>query len=250
MSIWSVFLSYSGLSSWGHRSHVTLVMTCVEPLRHTETFRLCIYSSSEDRRHPAQATHVIPKLWTSSAETHEVRFCFLLLQFIYADCKISNQFFWACEHTACLCSSLFFTAQTIQRCRDRRKPLLLLWLWKAQRGDRCLSPGQVKGLAVSAGRRHPAGCTEHHVTACCYSFMTAAVHLISQIKEKWSPGILYFCWLSLSWPLCFVYVRVLGFNRVPPVVGRLINVTTEIREITTDYKLSRTFFTSPGMWEF
>uniref|UniRef100_A0A8C6T682 FAM20 C-terminal domain-containing protein n=1 Tax=Neogobius melanostomus TaxID=47308 RepID=A0A8C6T682_9GOBI len=40
--------------------------------------------------------------------------------------------------------------------------------------------------------------------------------------------------------------RVLGFNRIPPVVGRLINVTTEIREITTDRKLSRTFFTSPA----
>ncbi|KAM9391738.1 extracellular serine/threonine protein kinase FAM20C-like [Pholidichthys leucotaenia] len=40
--------------------------------------------------------------------------------------------------------------------------------------------------------------------------------------------------------------RLLGFNRIPPVVGRLINVTTEIREITTDRKLSRTFFTSPA----
>ncbi|KAM4530054.1 extracellular serine/threonine protein kinase FAM20C-like [Odontesthes bonariensis] len=40
--------------------------------------------------------------------------------------------------------------------------------------------------------------------------------------------------------------RVLGFNRIPPVVGRLINVTTEIREITTDHKLSKTFFTSPA----
>ncbi|KAM4635408.1 extracellular serine/threonine protein kinase FAM20C-like [Polymixia lowei] len=39
--------------------------------------------------------------------------------------------------------------------------------------------------------------------------------------------------------------RVLGFNRIPPVVGRLINVTTEIREITTDQRLSTTFFTSP-----
>ncbi|XP_070703528.1 extracellular serine/threonine protein kinase FAM20C-like [Pempheris klunzingeri] len=39
--------------------------------------------------------------------------------------------------------------------------------------------------------------------------------------------------------------RLLGFNRIPPVVGRLINVTTEIREITTDRRLSRTFFTSP-----
>ncbi|XP_058508504.1 extracellular serine/threonine protein kinase FAM20C-like [Solea solea] len=39
--------------------------------------------------------------------------------------------------------------------------------------------------------------------------------------------------------------RILGFNRIPPVVGRLINVTTEIKEITTDQRLSRTFFTSP-----
>nr|XP_057905679.1 extracellular serine/threonine protein kinase FAM20C-like [Doryrhamphus excisus] len=40
--------------------------------------------------------------------------------------------------------------------------------------------------------------------------------------------------------------RLLGFNRIPPVVGRLINITREIREITTDRKLSRTFFTSPA----
>ncbi|XP_061740755.1 extracellular serine/threonine protein kinase FAM20C-like [Nerophis ophidion] len=40
--------------------------------------------------------------------------------------------------------------------------------------------------------------------------------------------------------------RLLGFNRIPPVAGRLINITREIREITTDRKLSRTFFTSPA----
>ncbi|KAM9746083.1 extracellular serine/threonine protein kinase FAM20C-like [Menidia menidia] len=40
--------------------------------------------------------------------------------------------------------------------------------------------------------------------------------------------------------------RLLGFNRIPPVVGRIINVTTEIREVTTDHRLSRTFFTSPA----
>lgn len=45
----------------------------------------------------------------------------------------------------------------------------------------------------------------------------------------------------------FLHLRLLGFNRIPPVVGRLINVTTEVRDITTDKKLSRTFFTSPGM---
>ncbi|XP_029294360.1 extracellular serine/threonine protein kinase FAM20C-like [Cottoperca gobio] len=40
--------------------------------------------------------------------------------------------------------------------------------------------------------------------------------------------------------------RLLGFNRIPPVVGRLINVISDIREITTDKRLSRTFFTSPA----
>ncbi|KAJ8363258.1 hypothetical protein SKAU_G00120890 [Synaphobranchus kaupii] len=40
--------------------------------------------------------------------------------------------------------------------------------------------------------------------------------------------------------------RVLGYQRIPPVVGRLINVTREIRDITTDRKLARTFYTSPG----
>ncbi|KAJ7992110.1 hypothetical protein DPEC_G00275150 [Dallia pectoralis] len=40
--------------------------------------------------------------------------------------------------------------------------------------------------------------------------------------------------------------RVLDFNRIPPVVGRLINITAEIRDITTDRKLSRTFYTSPA----
>ncbi|XP_024127602.1 extracellular serine/threonine protein kinase FAM20C [Oryzias melastigma] len=40
--------------------------------------------------------------------------------------------------------------------------------------------------------------------------------------------------------------RVLGFNRIPPVVGRLINVTSEVRELTTDRRLAKTFFTSPA----
>uniref|UniRef100_A0AAQ5YA72 FAM20 C-terminal domain-containing protein n=1 Tax=Amphiprion ocellaris TaxID=80972 RepID=A0AAQ5YA72_AMPOC len=40
--------------------------------------------------------------------------------------------------------------------------------------------------------------------------------------------------------------RLLGFNRIPPVVGRLMNVTADIREKTTDHKVSRTFFTSPA----
>ncbi|XP_028310662.1 extracellular serine/threonine protein kinase FAM20C-like [Gouania willdenowi] len=40
--------------------------------------------------------------------------------------------------------------------------------------------------------------------------------------------------------------RLLGFNRIPPVIGRLINATSEIKDITTDHKLSKTFFKSPA----
>ncbi|XP_074486948.1 extracellular serine/threonine protein kinase FAM20C [Sebastes fasciatus] len=39
--------------------------------------------------------------------------------------------------------------------------------------------------------------------------------------------------------------RVLGYRRVPPVVGRLVDVVKEIKDVTTDHKLARTFFTSP-----
>lgn len=39
--------------------------------------------------------------------------------------------------------------------------------------------------------------------------------------------------------------RILGFRRIPPVSGRLVNVVEEIKDITTDRKLARTFFNSP-----
>ncbi|CAM9919298.1 unnamed protein product [Lampetra fluviatilis] len=40
--------------------------------------------------------------------------------------------------------------------------------------------------------------------------------------------------------------QVLDFRRVPPVVGRLVNMTREIRDITNDSKLIKTFFISPA----
>ncbi|XP_061534502.1 extracellular serine/threonine protein kinase FAM20C-like [Phycodurus eques] len=39
--------------------------------------------------------------------------------------------------------------------------------------------------------------------------------------------------------------RILGYRRVPPVVGRQVDVVKEIKDITTDHKLARTFFNSP-----
>jgi len=41
-------------------------------------------------------------------------------------------------------------------------------------------------------------------------------------------------------------IRILDFRRVPPVTGRLVNMTKEIRDVTRDKKLWRTFFISPG----
>uniref|UniRef100_A0AAX7T882 FAM20 C-terminal domain-containing protein n=1 Tax=Astatotilapia calliptera TaxID=8154 RepID=A0AAX7T882_ASTCA len=40
--------------------------------------------------------------------------------------------------------------------------------------------------------------------------------------------------------------RILDFRRVPPVAGRLVNMTREIRDLTRDKKLWRTFFISPA----
>lgn len=40
--------------------------------------------------------------------------------------------------------------------------------------------------------------------------------------------------------------RILDFRRVPPTVGRLINVTKEILEVTKNEILQSVFFVSPG----
>ncbi|XP_025067130.1 extracellular serine/threonine protein kinase FAM20C-like isoform X3 [Alligator sinensis] len=40
--------------------------------------------------------------------------------------------------------------------------------------------------------------------------------------------------------------RILDFRRIPPVSGRLVNISNEVRDITTDKKLAKTFFISPG----
>ncbi|XP_051522888.1 extracellular serine/threonine protein kinase FAM20C-like isoform X3 [Myxocyprinus asiaticus] len=41
-------------------------------------------------------------------------------------------------------------------------------------------------------------------------------------------------------------LQILDFRRVPPVAGRLVNMTKEIRDMTRDKKLWRTFFISPA----
>lgn len=63
-----------------------------------------------------------------------------------------------------------------------------------------------------------------------------------------SPSTKHFSSLCLS-PVLFLYLslcRILGYRRIPPVVGRLVDVVKDIKNVTTDRKLARTFFTSPG----
>jgi hypothetical protein len=43
----------------------------------------------------------------------------------------------------------------------------------------------------------------------------------------------------------FHFARILGFYRVPPLIGRLVDITRDIRERATE-ELAKTFFTSPG----
>lgn len=42
------------------------------------------------------------------------------------------------------------------------------------------------------------------------------------------------------------FVRILDFRRVPPVAGRLVNITGEVLEVTHTEDLRAVFFTSPG----
>jgi len=43
-----------------------------------------------------------------------------------------------------------------------------------------------------------------------------------------------------------VYCRLLDLRRVPPVAGRYVNMTSEIRPFASKH-LNKTFFTSPGI---
>jgi hypothetical protein len=43
----------------------------------------------------------------------------------------------------------------------------------------------------------------------------------------------------------FAILRILGFFRVPPLIGRVVDITQDIRERAT-HELAKTFFISPG----
>lgn len=73
-----------------------------------------------------------------------------------------------------------------------------------------------------------------------------SVPFMSRLSAFWFPPLLR----SEGWHVTVLLVppsqRILDFRRVPPVAGRLVNMTKEIRDVTRDKKLWRTFFISPG----
>ena len=73
--------------------------------------------------------------------------------------------------------------------------------------------------------------------------------ILKQVLELHCKKRLFFSLLwrqNLSPRFVPLSCRVLDFRRVPPVAGRLVNMTKEIRDVTRDKKLWRTFFISPG----
>lgn len=78
-------------------------------------------------------------------------------------------------------------------------------------------------------------------------------HAVEQLCSCKKFNALYFAMnfvlLITNCRLCensLIYNRILDFRRVPPVAGRLVNMTKEIRDVTRDKKLWKTFFISPG----
>uniref|UniRef100_A0A8B9QGH5 FAM20 C-terminal domain-containing protein n=1 Tax=Apteryx owenii TaxID=8824 RepID=A0A8B9QGH5_APTOW len=80
-------------------------------------------------------------------------------------------------------------------------------------------------------------------------YNTFAVFLCRQTREQETPpDFFYFSDYERhnAEIAAFHLDRILDFRRVPPVAGRLVNMTREIRDVTRDKKLWRTFFISPA----
>lgn len=97
-------------------------------------------------------------------------------------------------------------------------------------------------------------------TMACRTTVSYVLSLVGSIKSYWieltsSPGFSngiipdIYVMFHTDLDVCKSLVsslRILDFRRVPPVAGRLVNMTREIRDVTRDKKLWRTFFISPG----
>uniref|UniRef100_A0A8C7I794 FAM20 C-terminal domain-containing protein n=1 Tax=Oncorhynchus kisutch TaxID=8019 RepID=A0A8C7I794_ONCKI len=74
------------------------------------------------------------------------------------------------------------------------------------------------------------------------------ISLLLTREQETPPDFFYFSDLERhnAEIAAFHLDRILDFRRVPPVAGRLVNMTREIRDVTRDKKLWRTFFISPA----
>lgn len=66
-------------------------------------------------------------------------------------------------------------------------------------------------------------------------------------RGNWKPFLTPFVslvsLLAISPTHC---LRILDFRRVPPVAGRLVNITGEVFQVAHNEELRAVFFTSPG----
>lgn len=82
----------------------------------------------------------------------------------------------------------------------------------------------------------------------CHSLSQGQIMITCCMAMNSFPSTKLITSLCLSFVLFlyFCLCRILGYRRIPPAVGRLVDVVKEIKNVTTDRKLARTFFTSPG----
>lgn len=84
------------------------------------------------------------------------------------------------------------------------------------------------------------------ITLFAVTVHTHLSHLCHVLSPFWFTSLLRSEGRILTVLLVSQSQRILDFRRVPPVAGRLVNMTKEIRDVTRDKKLWRTFFISPG----
>lgn len=116
-------------------------------------------------------------------------------------------------------------------------------LWKWWKQGRCRN----RGCWVRAARRDTA---DAQCAQPCWLAGDSALSQLKLMQSNKQTNNMFF--VKIHWILnCYLCphlsdFRILDFRRVPPVAGRLVNMTREIRDVTRDKKLWRTFFISPG----